>query len=383
MNMRRSRRSPIPSERKKKLVALAMPMTSDSDWTFIQEARAVLDREQGMEVLVMGGGYESSLRELAREGGLAGVIGEFLSTAWLNELLELGVKVVRIGGEEGGTPEGCVCLSSDVASMGEQASRVLIAEGGLSSIGYLGPAGTPRSARLLEEFRSSCERRGVEVKPFRELSSVMLAGFLRSLGRPCGVLCAGDGIAGRLILAALREGVEVPRDLAVIGIGDERLESLRSGIPITSFALPMDAMGRRAGECLLALLEGKDLAGERFEAVLHERGSSLRSGSGVERAKAWIRSNPAAAVNAGELARIAGMSRRAFEIAFRTSTGNSPGEWLRMGRQARAERMLLTSSLSIGEVGRLCGYPEPAAFSAAFSRWTGRSPKAYRSSSFR
>jgi two-component system response regulator YesN len=45
-----------------------------------------------------------------------------------------------------------------------------------------------------------------------------------------------------------------------------------------------------------------------------------------------------------------------------------------------AKGMLADSSIPIGEVGNLCGYPNPKYFSVVFKKMFGMSPAAYRQS---
>jgi transcriptional regulator GlxA family with amidase domain len=117
----------------------------------------------------------------------------------------------------------------------------------------------------------------------------------------------------------------------------------------------------------------------RIPAILHERESSLCTASGVTRALAHLRSHPETTVSAGELARLAGMSRRSFEYAVRRERGCTPGELLATTRRNLAEKLLRESDLKISQVGRSCGYSDAAVFSAAFRRWSGKSPRDYRS----
>jgi AraC family transcriptional activator of mtrCDE len=72
------------------------------------------------------------------------------------------------------------------------------------------------------------------------------------------------------------------------------------------------------------------------------------------------------------------MSRRSFEKALRQAEGLTPGALLKQIRRKRAEELLRETTLGIGLVGRECGYDELAVFSAAFKRWTGRSPREFR-----
>jgi AraC-like DNA-binding protein len=47
-------------------------------------------------------------------------------------------------------------------------------------------------------------------------------------------------------------------------------------------------------------------------------------------------------------------------------------------RRDTAYQLLGQGGLTAGEVGRLLGYAEPAAFSHAFRRWTGMAPTRWR-----
>lgn len=381
--MRRKRiKTPNPERLpfQKRLVALAMPLLSEGEIALVQGVREILEKRGDLEVVVLSGGYEAPLRNLALTGQLAGAIGEFMSGVWLGSLLEQGVRIVRLGELAGTDRNGIVSLSADIAAMGREGARVLLG-GGAESLGYVGPAGAPGSVQLGEAFAAACAALGKESIRCPDFSAVLLGRFLVSLQRPAGVLCASDHLARLVLAAASAMGLDVPRDLAVIGVGNVRTESLHAGLGISSFELPHGEIGRRAGKAMVALLDGAPLPESHargVQAVLHERESSLRSGARTARAMAWLRSHPSEAVNAGQLARIAGMSRRSFEIAVRAECGCSPGELLRGIRRERAERLLRETSLDIASVGRECGYPDHAVFSAAFKRWTGSAPSTFR-----
>jgi LacI family transcriptional regulator len=358
------------------LIAVALPLLSESEITLVQIIREELARRGGYEVMVLSGGYEALLRKTAEQGLLAGAIGDFMSGIWLDSLLGKGIKVVRIGSAE--APDTRVpAIGSHFGFMGSEAARVLLGSG-IQGGGYLGPAGAPDSVRLGQEFCAACSRSGCEVIRCTGTSSVQLKAFLLSLPRPAGLLCASDHLARMAILAAKEAGLSVPADLAVIGVGNSRMESLHAGMPISSFEWPLAEMGRLAGTAMADLLEGKPSRHALVDPLLHERESSLRSASGVDRALAWLKSNPDSGITAGELARLAGMSRRSFETAVRESRGQSPGTILQEMRRGRAERFLTETGLDIATIGRACGYQEAAAFSVAFKRWTGRSPRDFR-----
>jgi AraC family transcriptional regulator, transcriptional activator of pobA len=57
----------------------------------------------------------------------------------------------------------------------------------------------------------------------------------------------------------------------------------------------------------------------------------------------------------------------------------SPGRIVQERRLIEAKRLLLTSTMSIAEVGDAVGLSDPAYFSRAFGRWVGEPPSSFRS----
>jgi AraC-like DNA-binding protein len=58
--------------------------------------------------------------------------------------------------------------------------------------------------------------------------------------------------------------------------------------------------------------------------------------------------------------------------------GTSYAELLAGVQEERARNFLRNRSLSVTEIGYRLGYTEPAAFTRAFTKWTGRSPLNWR-----
>jgi len=79
-----------------------------------------------------------------------------------------------------------------------------------------------------------------------------------------------------------------------------------------------------------------------------------------------------------ELAKASAMSRTTFAFHFRTVAGVAPLTYLTEWRMQLAERSLREENTSVAAIARSLGYTSESAFSNAFKRVTGNSPKAYR-----
>ena len=79
-----------------------------------------------------------------------------------------------------------------------------------------------------------------------------------------------------------------------------------------------------------------------------------------------------------ELAEVACLSPSRFAHAFKTSTGETPEQYVRARRLERARTLLSDSSLSLAEVACVCGFSSQANFNKAFVRITSQPPGRYR-----
>ncbi|MBQ9784371.1 MAG: helix-turn-helix transcriptional regulator [Clostridia bacterium] len=81
-----------------------------------------------------------------------------------------------------------------------------------------------------------------------------------------------------------------------------------------------------------------------------------------------------------ELAARAYLSHTGLIWKFKRQLGTTPLQFLIDLRMRHAEELLLTGSLSVGEIAERCGYPNAYYFTNAFRRHAGKSPTAYRKS---
>lgn len=73
--------------------------------------------------------------------------------------------------------------------------------------------------------------------------------------RPTAVFCFNDRMAAGAYVAARHRGLEVPRDLSVVGYDDQQLVAGELDPPLTTIALPHYEMGRWATEVALGARE--------------------------------------------------------------------------------------------------------------------------------
>lgn len=115
-----------------------------------------------------------------------------------------------------------------------------------------------------------------------------------------------------------------------------------------------------------------------FAQLAADHVSGGHSTEPIQQALAHLRENFAAKITIDELARMAGLSRSYFATLFKAATGYGVIEYVKSLRMARARELLITTPMSIAEIGRGVGYDDPFYFSRQFHAVHGCSPTVYR-----
>ena len=284
------------------------------------------------------------------------------------------------------------CISSDAKSIAELAARELLSLG-FKTYAYV-PFKEPVfwSVERGEAFAHLVKMNGLKFHQFRkrpfgddaETYRAWLRSWLRNAPKPMGVFAANDYMASFVLSCAERENINVPNDLAVVGVDNDLEICERSNPPLTSILLDHE----RAGYLAAGLLNEKmayprrKVKGMTFGPVcVYHRQSTFaysRKDDRVSVALKLIRRNACDGLKAKDVIAEMGCSRRLAELRFREVTGRSILEEILSVRIERAKYLLEHSTKSILEIARSCGYGSADALRKVFAAETGKNPLAWR-----
>jgi AraC-like DNA-binding protein/mannose-6-phosphate isomerase-like protein (cupin superfamily) len=94
----------------------------------------------------------------------------------------------------------------------------------------------------------------------------------------------------------------------------------------------------------------------------------------LRRAEMFIRDHMADSIGVEHVAAAAGLSRNRLTALYRQHMQTTPADRLRRLRVERAQELLDSTTLSIKEVSRVCGFACPNHFSRVFSQIVGQAP---------
>ncbi|MCP3469366.1 LacI family DNA-binding transcriptional regulator [Bradyrhizobium sp. CCGUVB1N3] len=273
----------LRSGRSNVVVAFVSNILSQQFGLAVRSFAATLEPE-GFEVLVGQTSY-SYAKEVAMIQSLRGIRPAavmFTGVIELQEnrtaLTELGIPVIETWAFPRDPIDMLVGLSNTDA--GAMAARRL-ADAGHRRVAFIGRR-SGRGALRRDGFRAAAARMGLEIVHEIGLSEITglvdgRAAFTTLLdrgGRVDAVFCANDLLATGALIEARSRGLMVPRDLAVLGFGDNDVaDQITPGL--TTITFDSAAIGRIAAELLLARLSGAPSAEPRraVELALAERGS--------------------------------------------------------------------------------------------------------------
>lgn len=244
--------------------------------------------EKGYDVVLSNTNYEPErtshyVRRLI-ERQVAGVVlmTSELDAALIDELARRQVNVVFLDLGSPGAHMSNLCVNYDAGI--EEAIQHLVALGHESIAFISGPERLRSSVKRVEAFRSSLRRLLPRAPEQIYRGDLKLEGGQRAAREilethagemPTAVVAANDMMA----LGALGEfraaGLDVPRDISVVGFDDIAFAAL-SNPPLTTVCLPRVELGRRAVEALMAAIEHPEQQGVEvhISTYLVTRGST-------------------------------------------------------------------------------------------------------------
>lgn len=249
----------------------------------------------------------------------------------------------------------------------------------------------PSSGRN-DGFSTCLRRHGFATSSFlvdvgeSENSPMVLGRWLRDIPKPCGILAFDDRMAEHILTACHWGGISVPREVALVGVGDDELTCELMNPALSSVRLPTRAIGMLAAGVIDAHLQGLPVPTRQPQRPLEvvTRASSerlLRSDGAVSAAIKLIRSNAHSPYGTDQLVEALGVPRRTLERRFLACTGRTVHAYISDYRLYLAKRMLRRSFSPISEVARRSGYSALSAFTRMFIEREGCHPEEYRRNS--
>jgi LacI family transcriptional regulator len=282
-------------------------------------------------------------------------------------------------------------VRTDNSRIAEMAAEHLLSLGmrRFAVCGYLPNRTNGWSRERVEAFRRIVEADGYEcylfscrhssVKNWRQ-SQLSLKQWLQSLPKPIGMFACDDSRARHVLQACRMGGVQVPEEIALVGVDNDDVMCEISDPTLTSIEQGSVRVGYEAASLLDRMMlgkavrrDGKTVAPEGLVARRSTDVTAVADPS-VAEALQFIRQHACGPIKVRHVLKSVKLSRTNLESRFRDVVGRSVHAEIGRVRVEAARRMLTTTSVPIKEIAQRVGVSSVQYFTVMMRGATGHTP---------
>ena len=343
------------------------------------------------------GDFEQALPKMQQWGG-TGIIARIETPKIAEAILAAGLPTIALDLSDGQLrADHPLSRFSEISSGSREAAQMAakhLLERQLRHYAFVGIAGRVWSRRREEGFCKRIRAAGFEphvYTPPRRLQDrgwdreqTVLAQWLRTLPKPVGLLACNDD-RGREVLEACRAAdVNVPEEIAVLGIDNDELLCELADPPLSSVAFNAERGGYLAAELLDRMMRRQLRKSRRLVVeplhVVARRSTDMSAleDQDVAGALRFIHHHAGQPIRIDDVVDHLQVSRRTLEIRFQRALGRTVHAEIQSARLERAKRLLLETDMQMPKVAEVAGYGSASYLIQVFRQEFGMTPARYR-----
>jgi LacI family transcriptional regulator len=334
-----------------------------------------------------------------KERGCKGAFVSVQTTTKAKELLRVGMPVIGVATVQ--NLQNLPFVSANSKEVAKMACEYLL-EKKFENLAFFGLTQARWSAERLEYFSGYLSKKGYNVQVFKEkqvhftndsipftrlwIKTALNAGqqklieWLKQLPKPAAILASCDIFACHLINVAKDAGINIPDEIAILGVNNDNAICNICDPPLSSIAFNFKKAGYDAAKLLDKMITGNEtMRGQCIEIQpthVETRGSI--DDDDIVKAMKYIRQNAHTPLQVDEIAGHVYMSKRALQLKFHKVAGKSIHEEIIQAHFELAKALLIETNLSVDEVAARSGFHYPSNMRRAFMKITGILPQKFR-----
>lgn len=254
------------------------------------------------------------------------------------------------------------------------------------------------AAERAHGFAESVRRQGIACHFYPALSQKergdvglegrRLSAWLKQLPKPVAIMAARDERALKILDMCMDEGISVPHEIALLGVGNDEILCQTTTPSLSSLELDGENTGfdcarlldermrdqaPASRSCLLSLSHARVVTRQSTD-------TSCMSDPLMAKAMAFIHASLGARITVGHVAHHANISRRLLEMKARRVLGRTVRDEIQRQRLNRARALLRNSKRTVGEIAAECGFYDQSHLGLWFRKIFRLTPTAFRAS---
>mgnify|MGYP000070601683 CR=1 FL=1 len=355
------------------LYGIKMYSIAKGSWTFYQVV----------------GGREHGLPSLANWGADGAIIRE---SGHIEKVLSLNIPTV-VCVDQSRKVAADIILSTDQADIAKLAAEHFL-ERKYENFAFSGPSRLWWAQERADHFRKAVATAGFKTDIFMHSepagkltwakAQARMIEWLKSLPKPVAIMAANDDHGQYIIESCKVAGLNVPGDVALLGVDNDTMICEFTLPSISSINLDTKCAGYKAAELLDQLMQGEKC---------HERKILVKATHVVARASTdimaiedqlvvqairYMRTNYRELIRVSDVADAVAISRSTLDRRFHKAMGRSVQKEMRRIRVAQIAKMLIETDLTITQIARAMNFTGIEHLGRYFKREKGLSPVEYR-----
>lgn len=327
--------------------------------------------------------------DIAQRWGADAIMGQ-LSEVNTERLRSIGIPVILQNYTN--RVDGISNITGDYYGTGEMAANYFLRKG-YTNFAFYGTSDTIWSREREEGFCTRLAEVGQHAYIYNEESNIRygstsdqqtLQAWLQQLPHPTALFACDDVFALRITEVCGISNIQVPQDLAVLGVDNDEILCNMSDPPLSSIVLDVKNGGYQAAKLLHSIVKDKQLP--QFNIVINpiriERRKSTEGYSVSDKlvlgALKLIEMENNGLISITEILNRLCVSRRVLEKHFRKEVGISIYQYILDYRTSCFAEKLLTSDLPIMDIAFELGYEDYINLTKSFKRIYQMTPTQYR-----
>jgi LacI family transcriptional regulator len=208
--------------------------------------------------------------------------------------------------------------------------------------------------------------------------------WLQSLPRPIALFACDDNFALHIAEVCRMRNIDIPNDIALLGVDNDELICMLSDPPISSVVLDVEKGGYDTAKLLHKLIDNK--LEKPFNIIINPirieaRRSTERyviSNKYIKVIVQFITKNYSAKISIKELLELVPLSRRILEVKFKEEVGMSIYQFILSCRIDQLAYLLDTTNRNINDIAFQSGFQDVKNLSRIFKKFKGCTINEYK-----
>ncbi len=213
----------------------------------------------------------------------------------------------------------------------------------------------------------------------------ILEKWLKKLPKPIGIIACNDIRAHEILQACRLSGLDVPNEIALVGVDNDDLICELCNPPLTSVDMNGQWAGFEAAKLLDKMIRGKIHKPRKL--IIDPLGLVERQSTNmlaiedreVANALKFIYENFHQPFQVSDLLQVVPLCRRTLEMRFKKAIGRSIYDEIQRTRIVNAKRLLLETDWQVTRIAAASGFGSPNHMNSVFVKKIDMTPTQYRS----